>query len=170
MSSQCKVTWNRDHLLHSDLMCESALMQALEGHIHRQAMMTTRLVDERNSVLGITASYEPQGPCMRNHQANAPMYASYPNPKPELRARSLLPPPSRLAKASDAQGRLLPHSSTAGKSAQEAAHRKTSAAADVAQCGGSDAEMALQQSEINPPLKTWGSTGRRQPSRPRQKA
>ena len=146
------------------------LVQALEDHIHRQAVMTNRLVDERNSILGIAAPFEPEGQCMRSHQANATMYGSYSNPKPEPRARSLLPPPSRLAKARDAQGRLLPHSGIAGKSGQDAAHRKTSAAADVARCGGPDGNTALQQSEINPPLKTWGSTGRRQPSRPRQKA
>lgn len=162
------VNRNRDDLLPCDVMYN--LVQALEAHIHRQAMMTTRLVDERNSILGIAAPYKPEGPCMRDHQPNATMYGSFSNPKPESRARSLLPPPSRLAKARDAQGCSLPHSSTAGKSGQDAAHKKTSAAVDVSRCGTPDDNMALQQSEINPPLKTWGSTGKRQPSRPRQKA
>lgn len=151
-------------------MCIFDLVQALEDHIHRQIVMTTRLVDERNSILGIAAPYEPEGPCVRNHQANATMHGGYPSSKPEARARSLLPPAARLAKARDAQGRSLPYSSTSGRSGKDAAIRKTPAAADVARHGGPDDNMALQQSEFNPPLKTWGSTGRRQPSRPRQKA
>lgn len=147
--------------------CIPVLVQALEDHMHRQAMMTARLVDERNSILGIAAPYEPEGFHMHKHQANAQVAS---HPKPETRARSLLPPPSRLAKTREAQGDSLPHSGTAGKTTYDAAHRKTSPAANAARRGGPEDDMALQQSEFNPPLKTWGSTGRRQPSRPRQKA
>ena len=155
-------------LTYPPLRAFSGLVQALEEHIHRQVMMTSRMVDERNSILGLATPFEPEGRCVRGDQAIAPTYASYPNAKSESRARSSLPPPSRLAKTRDTQGcSMPPHAGAAGKSGEDMGHRN---AADVARCGGPVDVMALQQSEINPPLKTWGSTGRRQPSRPRQKA
>lgn len=142
------------------------MVQTLEEHIHRQAMMTTRLVDEQNSLLGIATPYELEPSSVRIDPARTPMYATYPTAKSDSRPRNLLPPPSRPAKTRDAQGGSLPHTSAAGKSGQEVEHRKALAARDVARRGGPEA----LQSEINPPLKTWGSTGKRQPSRPRHKA
>lgn len=143
------------------------VVQALEEHILRQGMMTTRLVDERNSILGITVPYAVEDPSVRSDPANAPMYASYSNPKSESRPRSSLPPHSRPAKARDAQGRASAQAGAAGRSSLDAGHRKALTAADVARRTGPEVS---QQPEINPPLKTWGSTGKRQPSRPRQKA
>ncbi|KAL3157768.1 hypothetical protein ABBQ32_012194 [Trebouxia sp. C0010 RCD-2024] len=143
-----------------------AQIKTLEGHIHRQAMMTTRLVEEQNSLLGITTPYELEPSSMCSDPASTSMYATYPNAKSDSRPRNLLPPPSRPAKTRDALGCLLPQPNAAGKSGQDAGHRKALAGKDVARRGGPEA----LQSEINPPLKTWGSTGKRQPSRPRQKA
>ena len=146
-------------------------VQALEEHIHRQAMATIRLVDERNAMLGISAPYEPQPPTFHSDRTDVPMHAPYPNPKSnaETRARNLLPPSSRSAKNKDHQGRAPTTYSSAGKKSQES-YRKGVAGVDLGQHGEHDDAMALQQSELNPPLKTWGSTGKRQPSRPRQKA
>lgn len=146
--------------------CTDGVVQTLEGHIHRQAMMTTRLVEEQNSLLGITTPYELEPSSMCSDPASTSMYATYPNAKSDSRPRNLLPPPSRPAKTRDALGCLLPQPNAAGKSGQDAGHRKALAGKDVARRGGPEA----LQSEINPPLKTWGSTGKRQPSRPRQKA
>lgn len=131
--------------------------------------MTTRLMDERNAMLGISAPYEPQAPTF--HRTNAPMHAPYPNRKSsaETRARNLLPPSSRSAKNKDYQGRASTSYNSAGKKGQESG-RKGVAGVDLGHHGGHHDAMALQQSEMNPPLKTWGCTGKRQPSKARQKA
>ena len=147
-------------------------MQALEEHINRERVMNLRLVEERNAILGISAPYEPQPPSFHGDRAQAQVHASYSETakaNAEAKSRSLLPPSSRSVKTKETHSRTAPYNSAAAKKAQESGVRKGPGNVGSAQYEGCVNAVAPQQSEMNP-LKTWGCTGKRQPSRPRQKA
>ncbi len=148
-------------------------MQAMEEQCHRQSLMTARLVEERNAVFGIAAPFDSLGSDSYVERTNATMYAPYPIPKLAMdsRSRGLLPPSSRSAKSKDSQGRTSAHLGITSKKGQELMNRRELDGGDLGgQSGGLCDQSALGGQSLQPPLKTWGSTGKRQPSRPRHKA
>ena len=131
-------------------------------------MLTARLVEERNAVLGVSAPYTHRDSVPHNERSNAAMYAPHSNQRTstESRPRASLPPSSRSAKVKDSQTWSSAHQTA--KISQEHGSRIVSAASDVGQFEGLYDQAGGQS--LQPPLKTWGSTGKRQPGRPRQKA
>jgi len=154
-------------------------MQALEEQCHRQSLMTARLVEERNCILGIAAPFGQRASSAHNERTSAAMYGPYPNPrgKPlgfdpgssiESRHRASLPPSSRSAKVKDSQTRLSAHQGSIASNSQQHMSRMASVGTDPGQTVG----LCDQNggASLQPSLKTWGSTGKRQPGRPRHKA
>ncbi len=155
------------------------MMQALEEQCHRQSVMTARLVEERNSILGIAAPFEQRASSAHNDRTSPAMYLPYPNPRSrplgldpgssiESRHRASLPPPSRSAKVKDSQTRLSAHQGSSASNSQQHMSRMASVGTDPGQTVG----LCDQHggASLQPSLKTWGSTGKRQPGRPRHKA
>jgi len=154
-------------------------MQALEAQCHRQSVMTARMVEERNCILGIAAPLEERASSTRDGRTNAAMYVPYPNSRGrplgldpgssiESRHRASLPPSSRSAKVKDSQIRLSAHQGLSASSSQQHMSRMASVGTDSGQTVG----LCDQNggASLQPSLKTWGSTGKRQPGRPRHKA
>ena len=155
------------------------IMQALEEQCHRQSVMTARLVEERNCILGIAAPFEQRASSAHNERTSAAMYVPYPNPRGrplgldpissiELRHRVSLPPSSRSAKVKDSQIRLSAHQGLSASNSQQHMSRMASVGTDSGQTVGLCHQIG--GASLQPSLKTWGSTGKRQPGRPRHKA
>lgn len=146
------------------------VVQTLEEQCHRQSMMTARLVEERSAVLGVAVPYEHMGPATQHERSSDTMYAPYSNQKISLesRPRALLPPSSRSAKVKDSQSWSSARLGSTLKNSQEQLSRTGAAAGDPGQSEGLRDQAGGQS--MQPPLKTWGSTGKRQPGRPRHKA
>ena len=154
-------------------------MQALEEQCYRQSAMTARLVEERSCMLGIAAPLEQRASSAYNERTGAAMYVPYPNPRGrplgldprssvESRHRASLLPPSRSAKVKDSQTRLSAHQGSNASNSQHHMSRMASVGTDSGQTVG----LCDQNggTVLQPSLKTWGSTGKRQPGRPRHKA
>ncbi|KAL0052512.1 hypothetical protein WJX82_003279 [Trebouxia sp. C0006] len=56
-------------------------IKALEEQCHRQSLMTARLVEERNCILGIAAPFEQRASSAHNDRTSAATYVPYPNPR-----------------------------------------------------------------------------------------
>ena len=154
-------------------------MQALEAQCHRQSVMTARMVEERNCILGIAAPLEERASSTRDGRTNAAMYVPYPNSRGrplgldpgssiESRHRASLPPSSRSAKVKDSQTRLSAHQGLNASKRQQHMSGMASAGTNSGQTVG----LCDQNggASLQPSLKPWGSTGKRQPGRPRHKA
>ena len=128
-------------------------MQALEEQCHRQSLMTAQLAEERNSVLGITSPYVSMSGQNRQPDSTRPSLYGHYNPSTDSRSRNL-PPHSKPAKGTSFLGRSAP----ASKKGRDTMNQQ---ALNAALAGSVSAHPEYNVSA--PPLKTWGSTGKRQP-------
>ncbi|DBA86194.1 TPA: hypothetical protein ACH3X1_005701 [Trebouxia sp. C0004] len=154
-------------------------IKALEEQCHRQSVITAKLVEERNCILGIAAPLEERALSACDGRTSTAMYVPYPNSRArplgldpgasiESRHRASLPPSSRSAKVKDSQTRLSAHQGLSASNSQQHMSRLASAGSDSGQAVGFCDQN--EGASLPPSLKTWGSTGKRQPGRPRHKA
>ena len=156
-------------------LSQGSVMQALEEQCQRQSLMTARLVEERNKVLGIHSPFDTTLASSHNERSDASMYALCPpsNSMPVSRPRTSAPKVSRAPKgiAKDTQANSPGHQGAARRTSQElTVNRQWADGGDGGQSHGETAAgvQALQAPQA--PLKAWGSTGKRQPGRSRPKA
>ena len=135
----------------------SAVLQALEERCQQQALLTARLMEKRSGNMSFNGSQPlnfglnaSSGPCCK---ADMPV---------ERRNRSMLPPSSRNARLREQQARAaLP---------AQRSHKVQERAGYVAGDYEHGVVHAEHHQSDQDALKSWGSTGKRQPARPRARS
>lgn len=133
--------------------------QTLEEQCSQRAMMTNHLLQKRSGNMQFNLQHPGAQPAYGVSQMQGP-YCDI-GSAVERKPRASLPPSSRNSKSRDNPARPAQQLQRLQKQQEQLPVMK---AEDASNDG-----LSLQQFEPSP-LKSWGSTGRRQPARPRSKA